>query len=81
MAQIQAGLLVSGREWLDFISFCGGMPMWVKRVHPDQRWFDAITEAVKTFETTAAQMVADYEAAVEGLPATERIDYFQDVIV
>jgi hypothetical protein len=81
MPQIQAGLLVSGREWLDFISFCGGMPMWVCRVHPDPKWFDAITEAVRQFEATAVQMVADYEAAVEGLPATERIDYFQDVIV
>ena len=81
MAQIQAGLLVSGREWLDFISFVGGLPMWVKRVEPDPKWFDAITEACRQFEATAAQMVADYEAAVDGLPATERIDYFQDVIV
>jgi hypothetical protein len=73
MPQIQAGLLVSGREWLDFISFCGGMPMWVRRVLPDQRWFDAITEAVEQFETTAAEMVATYEAAVVGLPTTERL--------
>ena len=32
MPQIQAGLLVSGREWCDYISYCGGMPMWIKRV-------------------------------------------------
>jgi hypothetical protein len=73
MAQIQAGLLVSGRQWLDFISFHGGMPMWVKRVHPDQRWFDAITEAVKQFEATAAEMVADYEALTAHLHPTERL--------
>jgi hypothetical protein len=81
MPQIQAGLLVSGRQWLDFISFCGGQPMWTKRVEPDQRWFDVITDAVIRFEETAAEMVAAYTAAVEGLPMTERIDYFQDVIV
>lgn len=81
MPQIQAGLLVSGRDWLDFISFLGGQPMWVKRVHPDPKWFDAITEAVKRFEAAAAEMTAAYLAAVEGFPATERIDYFQDVIV
>jgi hypothetical protein len=81
MPQIQAGLLVSGRQWLDFISFCGGLPMWVKRVYPDPRWFDAISQAAKQFETNAAEMAAAFEAAVEGLPATERIDYFQDVIV
>ena len=69
MAQLQCGLLVSGREWLDYISYCGGMPLWVKRVYPDQRWFDAITAAVEQFETTAAEMVAAYRKATTGLPA------------
>ena len=72
MAQLQAGLLVSGREWIDYISFCGGMPLWVKRVLPDERWFKAIVAAVETFEETAARMVADYRTKTEGLHATER---------
>ena len=72
LAQIQCGLLVSGRQWCDYVSFCGGMPLWVKRVYPDERWFEAIVAAVTAFEETAAQMVATYQAAVEGLPATER---------
>jgi hypothetical protein len=72
MAQCQAGLLVSGRAWLDYISYAGGMPMWVKRVHPDQRWFDAILAAVTTFETNAADMIRRYNQAVDGLPTTER---------
>ncbi|MEV6897493.1 lambda exonuclease family protein [Amycolatopsis sp. NPDC051372] len=75
MAQCQAGLLVSGREWLDFISFSGGMPMWHKRVHPDPAWQEAIVAAVEQFEATAAEMVADYAGKTEGLPATERIVY------
>ncbi|MDA8440519.1 MAG: YqaJ viral recombinase family protein [Propionibacterium sp.] len=78
VAQIEAGLLVSGREWCDYVSYCGGMPMWVKRVYPDSRWFDAITDAVETFERTAAAMVDAYTAAVIGLPTTERINYFQE---
>jgi putative phage-type endonuclease len=73
MAQLQAGLLVSGRQWIDFLSYCGGMPMWVHRVFPDQRWFDAIVTAVIQFEETAAEMVAAYQSATEGLPATERM--------
>ncbi|UKD55112.1 YqaJ viral recombinase family protein [Amycolatopsis sp. FU40] len=73
VAQCQAGLLVSGREWLDFISFSGGMPMWHKRVFPDPAWQEAIVAAVERFETTAAEMVAEYAAKTEGLPATERI--------
>jgi hypothetical protein len=81
MPQIQAGLLVSGRKWLDFISWCGGLPMWVKRVEPDQRWFDAITAAVRGFEETAAQMVADYERATQGLFPTDRVDYDAEIQV
>jgi hypothetical protein len=73
MAQCQAGLLVSGREWLDYVSFCGGMPLYTKRVYPDQRWFDAIVEAVKQFEATATAMIARYEAVTIGLPMTERV--------
>lgn len=38
MAQLQSGLLVSGRDWIDYVSFCGGMPLYVKRVYPEQRW-------------------------------------------
>ena len=79
MAQIQAGLLVSGRAWCDYLSYCGGMPMWRKRVTADPRWADAIVQAVNTFERTAEQMVATYTAAVDGLPTTERIDYFPEI--
>lgn len=74
MAQIQAGLLVSGRNWCDYISYCGGMPMWVKRIKPDADWFAAITAAVLAFEERAAEMVAAYETATKGLAATERAD-------
>lgn len=81
IAQLQCGLLVSGREWIDFISWCGGMPMWVRRVTPDQRWFDAIREAVELFEETAAEMVAGYEAAVVGLPSTERPPAFEEIVL
>lgn len=75
MAQLQTGLLVTGRKWCDYVSFCGGMPMWVKRVYPDPEWQTAIVAAVRQFEDNAAAMIADYHAAVEGLPATERTTY------
>lgn len=81
MAQIQAGLLVTGRAWCDYVSFAGGMPLYVKRVDPDERWFDAITEAVEVFETTAAHMVAEYTAITAGMPTTERTTYDMEVMV
>lgn len=72
MPQLQAGLLVSGRKWIDFVSYCGGLPLWVKRVTPDREWFAAIVNAVMTFEMAAEEMAAAYKEATKGLPATER---------
>jgi hypothetical protein len=73
MAQLQAGLLVSGRKWIDYISYSGGMHLWVKRVTPDPHWFDAIVQAVSKFEATVAEMVTAYNTATIGLPMTERV--------
>lgn len=81
MAQVQTGLLVSGREWCDLISWCGGMPAWVQRIEPDETWHAVITEAVEAFEATAAQMVADYTQSVKGLPVTERIEHFPEASI
>lgn len=75
MAQCQAGLLVSGRKWLDFVSYVGGMPLYVTRVYPEPLWFDAITAACIAFEESVAQIVADYEHRVADMPQTERIDF------
>lgn len=72
MPQLQTGLLVSGRKWIDYVSYAGGMAMWVKRVYPDPQWFEVIVAAVARFETNAAEMVAAYQQATKGLPVTER---------
>ena len=76
MAQIQTGLFVSGREWLDFISYCGGMPLFVKRVLPDEKWFTAIESAAVTFETNVTAALERYAELTKDAPATERIDFF-----
>lgn len=71
MAQLQAGLLASGRAWIDYVSFVGGLPLYRKRVYPDARWHDAITAACLAFEARVAEIVADYETRVADMPATE----------
>lgn len=73
MAQIQCGLFVSGREWCDYLSYSGGMPLWPQRVYPDPKWFDAIAEAMRAFEKAAVEMTSNYLDAVVGLPMTERV--------
>lgn len=80
VAQIQCGLLVSGRAWCDYVSYCGGMPMWRKRVYPDPEWQGAIVGAVRIFEDTAAEMVATYTERTAGLPATERTTYDMEIV-
>lgn len=72
MAQLQAGLFVSGRAWIDYISYSAGMHLWPVRVYPEPRWFDAIQAAVEAFEVSVARTVDTYNAAVKGLPLTER---------
>lgn len=81
MAQVQCGLLVSGRSWLDYVSYCGGMPLYVKRVWPDAGWHDAIIAAVRTFEQSAAQMIRTYKTATAASPATERIDHYEEMSI
>lgn len=79
MAQLQAGLLVSGREWIDFISFHGGMPLFVKRVYPNPAWHNAIWDAAIAFEDAAIDMAATYRAATKDAPTTERVPDFDEV--
>ncbi len=48
--QCQTGLFVSGRHWIDYISRCAGLPLFVVRVHPDPKVQDAIAIAASAFE-------------------------------
>jgi hypothetical protein len=75
MMQAQTGLLVSGRKWLDHITYSGGLPMATVRVFPDHDIINAIIEAASAFESKVQQVIATYNATVEArkLPATERI--------
>lgn len=79
MAQIQAGLLVSGRAWCDYVRIASGMALWIKRVLPDPQWHVAILAALDAAETGVTGVIATYRAAVEGLPVTERTDYFPEI--
>ncbi len=78
MAQCQTGLLVSGRKWLDFISFSPGARLYVTRVLPDERWATVLTEAAQKAEADIAEVMASYESLAEArsLPATEWFDPF-----
>lgn len=69
MIQVQTGLLVSEREWCDFISYSNGMPMCIVRVYPDETVQAAIVEAATAFEAEMAVKIADYQAALDEMKA------------
>lgn len=49
IAQCQGGLWVSEREWIDFVSYWPGMPLFIKRAYRDEAMIRKLSERVKTF--------------------------------
>lgn len=47
--QCQGGLWVSEREWIDFISYWPGMPLFVKRLYRDEIMIKKMAARVKIF--------------------------------
>jgi hypothetical protein len=47
--QCQGGLWVAEREWLDFVSFCPGLPLYVYRVYRDEAFIKQIADACAKF--------------------------------
>ena len=83
LLQIQTGLLVSERDWCDFISYCGGMPMCVIRVFPDQKVQDAILEAAGAFEARVQAVIRKYQDTLNTdarlVPTERRIE--QEIVL
>ena len=63
--QIQTALLVTGRAWCDFISYCGGMPMVTIRMKADAEIQAAIVNAATAFEEAMAERMEDYRNNTE----------------
>ena len=78
-AQIQCGLLVSGRSWCDYVSYCGGMPLFIKRVYPDREWALAIIDAAVAFEEAVTTMTATFTNRTAGYPVPPRSDIEQEI--
>lgn len=78
MIQVQTGLLVSERKWLDFVSYSGGLPMVTIRVFPDPIVQDAIVAAATAFEKRLAGRLAEYQAKLKSqgrlIPTERRIE-------
>jgi predicted phage-related endonuclease len=57
VAQCQGALWVTGRKWLDFVSYWPGLPLFVKRVYPDTEYQDKLTAAIAVFNAEMHALV------------------------
>lgn len=76
MLQLQAGLLISERQWIDFTSYHGGLPMVTLRVWPDDKVQSAIVDAAGQFEESVQANLdrwGDRLGSDMRLIATERV--------
>ena len=77
MIQVQTGLLVTGRDWCDVVSYCAGLPMATVAVFPDNKIQAAIVDAAAVFETRLADKLATYNAIMQSkarlIPTERRI--------
>ncbi|MBZ5875239.1 lambda exonuclease family protein [Chromohalobacter israelensis] len=63
VAQCQGGLWVSEREWIDFVSYWPGMPLFVKRAYRDEALIKTIAERVEAFYEEMERRMAQVMAA------------------
>lgn len=56
-AQLQGGLMVSARKWIDFTSYCPGMPIFIKRVFRDEQYIAGLRIELQQFEEELQDVV------------------------
>ena len=66
--QCQTGLLVTGRKWIDLVSYSGGLPMIPIRIEANPEIQAAIIDAATAFEAKVAEAIEDYAAALKTNP-------------
>jgi hypothetical protein len=57
-AQCQGQLWIAEREWVDFVSYWPGLPLFAKRVFRDEEYIKRLAEAVRAFNTEMEETIA-----------------------
>lgn len=66
--QLQTGLLVTGRKWIDFVSYSGGLPMMTVRQFPHAEIQATILAAAAAFEARVSELHEQYRQASADWP-------------
>lgn len=61
VAQVQGQLWISGRQWVDFVSYWPGLPLFVTRVHRDETYIATIKVEVDEFLAEMAVITKQVE--------------------
>lgn len=61
VAQVQGQLLVSGRDFCDFVSYWPKLPIFVKRVERDEEYIAKLTQALADFNGELDAIVSKYQ--------------------
>jgi len=65
VAQCQGGLWLAEREWIDFVSYWPGMPLFIKRMHRDEAYIRKLAQKLKDFY----EILEERERRVLGIAA------------
>jgi hypothetical protein len=57
-AQCQGQLWIAQREWVDFVSYWPGLPLFAKRVFRDEEYIQRLAEAVRVFNEEMEETIA-----------------------
>lgn len=56
-AQVQGALWVAEREWIDFVAYWPGLPLFVKRCFRDEPYIAVLAEEIARFNAELAEIV------------------------
>lgn len=56
-AQCQGVMWLADRAWLDFVSYCPNLPLFVKRIHRDEAYIEELAAATERFNDELEAMV------------------------
>lgn len=81
--QVQAGLLVSGWDYVSYVSYSGGLPMWRIDSEPIEEYQEAITEAAIAFEKQVQEKMVEYQdrLAKAGVVIETEREIEQDMVI
>lgn len=79
MIQLQVGMMVTERPWIDFVSYCGGLPMYTKRVLSDDGFQSLLLAAAAKFYERMDELTISFaeklSAGEQRLIPTTRKEY------